>query len=69
MPLEHVNRWLADDVPDLGGRPIRREDVDRYHRNGAKTLKLYLRARRLDRFVRTRLRQRYDFILPGAIRR
>ena len=70
LALERVNRWLAEDVPDLGGRPIRTEDVDRYYRNDAKTLELYLRARRLDRFVRTRLlRQRYDFILPGAIRR
>jgi hypothetical protein len=70
LALERVNRWLAEDVPDLGGRPIRAEDVDRYYRNDAKTLELYLRARRFDRFVRTRLlRQRYDFILPGAIRR
>ena len=70
LALERVNRWLAEDVPDLGARPIRAEDVDRYYRSDAKTLELYLRARRLDRFVRTRLlRQRYDFILPGAIRR
>lgn len=70
LGLERVNRWLAEDVPDLGGRPIRAEDVDRYYRSDAKTLELYLRARRFDRFVRTRLlRQRYDFILPGAIRR
>jgi uncharacterized protein DUF6206 len=70
LALERVNRWLADDVADLGGRPIAREDVDRYYRRDAQTLELYLRARRLDRFVRTRLlRQRYDFVLPGAIRR
>jgi hypothetical protein len=70
LGLARVNRWLAEDVADLGGAPIRADDVDRYYRNDAKTLELYLRARRLDRFVRTRLlRQRYDFILPGAIRR
>ena len=70
LGLERVNRWLAEDVADLGGRPIRADDVDRYYRNDAKTLELYLRARRFDRFVRTRLlHQRYDFILPGAIRR
>jgi len=33
-------------------------------------LRSVTRARRFDRFVRTGLlRQRYDFILPGAIRR
>jgi len=70
LALARVNRWLAEDVPDLGGAAIRADDVDRYYRNDAKTLELYLRARRFDRFVRTRLlRQRYDFILPGAIHR
>jgi hypothetical protein len=42
----------------------------RYYRSDARTLELYLRARRVDRFVGTGLlRQRYDFILPGAIHR
>ena len=68
--LARVNRWLLEEVPDLGGAPISRDDVDRYYRADAKTLELYLTARRFDRFVRTRLlRQRYDFVLPGAIRR
>ena len=70
LALARVNAWLAGDAADLGGRPIERVEVDRYYRKDARTLELYLRARRLDRFVRTRiLRGRYDFVLPGAIRR
>jgi hypothetical protein len=70
LALARVNRWLAADVAALGARPIAAADVDRYYRNDASTLALYLRARRLDRFVRTRLlRRRYDYVLPGAIRR
>ena len=70
LALARVNRWLLEEVPDLGGAPITRDDVDRYYRADARTLELYLKARRLDRFVRTQLlRQRYDFVLPGAIRR
>lgn len=70
LALERVNRWLAEDVAGFDTRPIERADVDRYYQRDAKTLELYLRARRLDRFVRTRLlRQRYDFVLPGRIRR
>ncbi|RIL04828.1 MAG: hypothetical protein DCC71_12630 [Proteobacteria bacterium] len=73
LALARVNRWLSEDVAELdrrGGRPIARADVDRYYARDAKTLELYLRARRLDRWLRTRvLRQRYDFVLPGAIRR
>lgn len=69
LALARVNPWLAG-LGELGGRAIERADVDRYYQRDAKTLELYLRARRLDRFVRTRLlRQRYDFVLPGAIRR
>ena len=70
LALERVNRWLLEEARDLGGAPIHREEVERYYRDDAKTLELYLKARRVDRFVRTRLlRRRYDFILPGAIRR
>jgi hypothetical protein len=70
LALERVNRWLREDVPALGGAAIRPEEIDRYYREDARTLELYLKARRLDRFVRTRLlRGRYYFILPGAIRR
>jgi hypothetical protein len=70
MVLEHVNRWLSGPGADLHARSITRESVDRYYRKDARLLELFLRVRRLDRFVRTRLlRQRYNFILPGLIRR
>jgi hypothetical protein len=68
--LDHVNRWLAGPGTDLDARPLTRESVDRYYRKDAQLLELFLRVRRFDRFVRTRLlRQRYNFILPGPIRR
>jgi hypothetical protein len=68
--LEHVNRWLAGPGADLDTRPLTRESVDRYYRKDAQLLELFLKVRRLDRFIRTRLlRQRYNFILPGPIRR
>jgi len=68
--VAHVNRWLAGPGADLDARPITRERVDRYYRKDAQLLELFLKVRRLDRFVRTRLlRQRYNFILPGPIRR
>lgn len=70
MATEHINQWLADPGADLGARRISRESVDRYYRKDAQLLELFLKVRRFDRFVRTRLlRQRYNFILPGPIRR
>lgn len=70
LVLAQVNRWLERDGADLGVPLLTRASVDRYYEKDAKVLELYLRLRRLDRFVRTRLLgQRYDFILPGPIRR
>jgi hypothetical protein len=70
LAIDHVNRFFAERAADLGVRAILRPDVDRYYANDAAVLELFLRARRLDRFVRTRLLRRpYDFILPGRIRR
>mgnify|MGYP001179490423 CR=1 FL=1 len=70
LVLAHVNRWIERSGADLGVRVLEREEIDRYYRKDAQLLELFLKLRRLDRFVRTRvLRQRYNFILPGPIRR
>ena len=64
----------------MAGRPRRRarptrprstaEEVERYYRKDADLLALYLRLRRADRFLRTRvLRRHYDFVLPGPVAR
>ena len=68
--LAFVNDWIARQ-PQAGRlAPIELEDVRRYYANDAATLALSLRLRRLRRFVDTKLlRRRYDFILPGPIRR
>jgi hypothetical protein len=65
------NCWLAAHAAELGdARPIEEAAVSRYYRRDAAQLERFLRARRLDRWLRTRLlRQRYDFVLPGPIRR
>ena len=68
--LDVVNEWLATaDIP--GPRdPIRTTEVADYYRRDAQILGLFLRARRADRAIRTKvLRQRYDFLLPGKVAR
>lgn len=46
------------------------EEVERYYRSDADLLALYLRLRRADRFLKTRvLRRPYDFVLPGPVAR
>jgi hypothetical protein len=69
--VARLNGWLAGHAGELeDARPLEAEAVSRYYRRDAAQLELFLRARRLDRWLRTRLfRQRYDFVLPGPIRR
>jgi hypothetical protein len=51
LVMAHINRWLSGPGADLGARPITRAAVDRYYRKDAQLLELFLRVRRLDRFV------------------
>jgi hypothetical protein len=68
--VAHINRWLVEDAADLGAKQLDAAAVERYYQKDAAALELFLKARRVDRFLRTRiLRQRYNFILPGPIRR
>jgi hypothetical protein len=71
LGVDVVNRWLAGDAAALGPQqPVTAEEVERYYRSDADLLALYLRLRRADRFLRTRvLRRPYDFVLPGPVRR
>ena len=65
-----VNEWLA--TADLPGPrdPIHVTEVAEYYRKDSELLALYLRLRRMDRFLRTRaLRQPYDYVLPGHVAR
>ena len=71
VALGRVNTWLREHADELGRpRPVTVDEVDRYYRQDARLLALFLRLRRLDRFVRsTVLHGRYDFVLPGRVRR
>ena len=69
--IARVNAWLAAHADDFGSpAAIDSADVSRFYARDADQLELFLKLRRVDRFVRTRILQsRYDFVLPGAIRR
>ena len=68
--IARANRFFAEEAGHLGIEPIRDKDVRSYYREDAFIWILYLNARRLDRFIRTRLlRREYPYILPGKIKR
>ncbi len=68
--IRTANRFFADEAAFLGIEEIKAGDVRSYYREDALIWVLYLNARRIDRFMRTRLlRREYPYILPGKIKR
>lgn len=68
LALDAVNEKLASALP--GCRSITSREVDDYYQKDVALLELYLRARKVDRFIKTRLLRRYyPYVLPGRIRR
>ena len=68
--LDVVNSWLEDAELPGPHKAVTAEEVGQYYRKDADLLALYLRLRRMDRFLRTRvLRGSYDYVLPGDVPR
>jgi len=68
--IEVVNDFLSSEARALNIIPITYEEVEDYYKDDASTWKLYLRMRRLHRFIRRKLLRRYyAYILPGEIQR
>ncbi|MFX0107985.1 MAG: DUF6206 family protein [Candidatus Hodarchaeota archaeon] len=68
--IELMNEFLSTRAASHCIAPISYEEVEEYYKDDASTWKLYLRMRRLHRFIRTKiLRRYYTYILPGEIQR
>jgi hypothetical protein len=60
-----VNRFLSG-----VDKPLSRKEVDQYYSGDKMIWRLFLAFRKIDRFLTTKLfRKRYEFILPGKIKR
>lgn len=65
-----VNSFFVQETGDWNVKPITEQEVRSYYREDAFIWRFYLAARKVDRFLRTRLLGReYPYILPGKIRR
>lgn len=68
--LVTINSYLAEKAAHLDIAPIERAEIETYYKQDAFIWTTFLAFRRLDRFLTTRiLRRRYNYILPGYIRR
>jgi hypothetical protein len=65
LTLDIINRHLSNDLEPLTAR-----EVEKYYKEDKLIWTLFLAFRRLDRWLKTKVfRKRYEFILPGKIRR
>ncbi|MFQ6673165.1 MAG: DUF6206 family protein [Fidelibacterota bacterium] len=63
--VEIMNDTLGENV-----EPLTQEEVKKYYREDKLIWIVFLTSRRFDRWIKTKvLRQRYEFILPGKIKR
>jgi len=63
--IQIINRYITDDL-----RPLSVKEVKNYYKEDKIIWTVFLAFRRLDCWIRTKfLRRRYEFILPGKIRR
>ncbi len=61
---------LVNDGMPAGQEPLTKTEVDKYYREDKMIWRVFLGLRRFDRFITTKLlRKRYEFILPGKIKR
>jgi len=60
-----INRRLGTDQ-----KPLTVDEVDKYYREDKVIWSVYLSFRRIDRWLTTQIfRRRYEYILPGKIKR
>jgi hypothetical protein len=65
-----INRKIAENGLTDKIQPLTRSEIDAYYKNDAFIWSLFLSLRRMDRAIKTKiLRKRYNFILPGKIKR
>ncbi len=65
LTIEIINRSLSEGLP-----AVTKDEVDKYYREDKMIWSLFLSFRRFDRWMSTKiLRRRYEFILPGKIKR
>ncbi|NOX38484.1 MAG: hypothetical protein GXO78_13200 [Calditrichaeota bacterium] len=70
LAVQIINAYLAQQAVDLNIAPLSEKEVRKYYREDAFIWIIFLNFRRFDRFLKTRLfRRKYNFILPGTIKR
>lgn len=65
-----VNKFFKEEASEFNMEPITFEEVEKYYKNDKMIWVIFQNARKIDRYIKTKLfKKRYDFYLPGKIKR
>jgi len=63
-----VNKFLKEEAPEFEIESLKVEEIQKYYKSDANMWRIFQAARKIDRFLETRLfRRKYAFYLPGKI--
>jgi len=65
-----VNKFFKEEASEFNMEPITFEEVQKYYKNDKMIWVIFQNARKIDRYIKTKLfKKKYDFYLPGKIKR
>jgi len=68
--IHSVNKFFKEEASEFNMEPITFEEVEKYYKNDKMIWVIFQNARKIDRYIKTKLfKKRYDFYLPGKIKR
>lgn len=68
--ISQVNKFFNEEASEFNMEPITFEEVQKYYKNDKMIWVIFQNARKIDRYLKTKLfKKKYDFYLPGKIKR
>ncbi|NVM18400.1 MAG: hypothetical protein HWN80_11850 [Candidatus Lokiarchaeota archaeon] len=68
--IRQVNKFFKEEASEFNMESITFEEVQKYYKNDKMIWVIFQNARKIDRYLKTKLfKKKYDFYLPGKIKR
>ncbi|UCD01394.1 MAG: hypothetical protein JSV23_11045 [Promethearchaeota archaeon] len=68
--IRRINRFFKEEAIDFNIEPITIQEVQKYYKSDKTIWVAFQNTRRIDRYIKTKLfRKKYNFYLPGKIKR
>ncbi len=67
--IQLINEFFATEAPEFNIKPFTQKEIRKYYRSDANMWRLFQGMRKMDRGAKRMFGKRYDFYLPGKIKR